>query len=205
MWPSLRASRLFRVFHLLCHASRPINIVGLSPPLRRLPGSGAWPWVAAVYHLFWAGIGAFMLDLAGYLPWRLAPDTFGSTDYVGGDFPAWLNELSATHGVPVLVLRVVLSAGLAAEVHFSMTMIYHLLAAVGIASGVFVPEEWPDVFRWPIAATSLSELWGARWHQQNRVRGDLTVGPRLAPQSGRPADSDTVHCRRSSLCQPPHR
>ena len=194
LWPSLRGFLPFRVFNLLAHSGQPLNIVGLAPPLRRLPGCGIGLWTRSVmYHLLWAVISTFMVDLGGYLPWRLEPHTFGSTNYIGGDFPAWLRQLSATYGVPIFALRVLFSAGLVAEVQFSVMMIYHTLAAAGIASGVYIPEEWPDMFRWPVAAMSVTELWGRRWHQQNRVSGGgarLTSDPRSSAWLSGPASMD---------------
>ena len=175
-YPAPRASRVFQTINLALNAFRQVNIVGLSPPLRVYPSSSRRTLSsartrAALHHLSWAVLGFVLIDLSSYIPFRLAPDTFGSSEYVGGDYDAWVSELS-TMGpfeVPVRVIRAGLAAAYGAQNHFGMTAPHHLLAFLGIVSGVWIPEEWPDLADWPLKATSLNELWGRRWHQLLRV------------------------------------
>jgi hypothetical protein len=42
---------------------------------------------------------------------------------------------------------------------------WHISAILGIGSGVWVDEEWVELMDRPWKATSLSELWGKRYHQ----------------------------------------
>lgn len=130
-----------------------------------------------LYHYSWFLIALFFTDLGCYLPWRLAPNTFGSLDYIGGDYHAWVKHLAKESGVPELGVKLVLTIALSFCTHFGMTILFHGLALMGIGLGLHLPEEWPDITDKPILSTSLNDLWGKRWHQQMRVSPSLLPTP----------------------------
>jgi hypothetical protein len=150
---------------------RHVNIAGCSPPLRRFRGSGVLLYIRFVlYHLFFAALGVFMLDLSSYPIFRLAPDTLGSTACVPtGDFKTFIRDVGGRYGVPVWAVRVAFTIALGSITHFGITLIWHAFAMFSIASGIYTPEEFPTFTKWPVLATSLNELWSKRWHQLMRV------------------------------------
>ena len=91
----------------------------------------------------------------------LSPDTFGSLH--GGSL--------FDHTLPPLLelLRSVFVSVLAAWMtHFSMQCSYQLVAIIWIVLFQQRPSQWPPLFDSPWLSTSLSELWGRRWHQMIR-------------------------------------
>ncbi|KAI9573465.1 hypothetical protein HD554DRAFT_2183606 [Boletus coccyginus] len=91
----------------------------------------------------------------------LSPDTFGSLN--GGSLfdhtlPHYLELLRA-----VLVSFLVIWMG-----YFGLQYTYLFLAIVGVILFHQHPSQWPPLFDAPWLATSLSELWGRRWHQLMR-------------------------------------
>lgn len=167
-FPWLRSTRLFKAFDLTWNHRRFVNIDPFWPPLQS--SKSRFPWVSAMaYHTVWLWIAVFLTDLGCYLPWRFAPDTFGSLDYIGGDYHAWVSDLSSRSGVPSLGIKVVLTIGVALCTHFGMTVLFHGMALMGIGLGLHLPEEWPDITQKPMLSTSLNELWSKRWHQQMRA------------------------------------
>ena len=92
---------------------------------------------------------------------RLSPDTFGSLD--GGSLfdhtlPPTLELLRA-----VFVSFVTFWTG-----YFAMQWSYQLIAIVFIIVFQQRPSQWPPLFDDPWLSTSLTELWGRRWHQMMR-------------------------------------
>ncbi|KIY52401.1 hypothetical protein FISHEDRAFT_63786 [Fistulina hepatica ATCC 64428] len=63
----------------------------------------------------------------------------------------------------VRVYAITLPAGLAT--FCSLEGGYDLLAVIGVLCFGQQPAQWPPLFNHPYIATSLSELWGYRWHQ----------------------------------------
>ena len=91
----------------------------------------------------------------------LSPDTFGSLK--GGSL--------FDHTLPPLpeVLRSVLVSFLAIwMMYFVIQWSYQFLAIVCIVLFQQRPSQWPPLFDSPWLSTSLSELWGRRWHQMMR-------------------------------------
>ncbi|KAG8215148.1 hypothetical protein J3R82DRAFT_8639 [Butyriboletus roseoflavus] len=91
----------------------------------------------------------------------LSPETFGSLQ--GGS----LFDQSLP---PVLeLLRSVLVSLLgASSAYFGLQYSYQLLAIVCVILFHQHPSQWPPLFDSPWLSTSLSELWGRRWHQMMR-------------------------------------
>jgi len=52
---------------------------------------------------------------------------------------------------------------------FSMEMIYTILSLIGVGLARQRPDQWPPLFDWPMLSTSMTDLWGWRWHQSFRT------------------------------------
>jgi hypothetical protein len=107
----------------------------------------------------------FLFDLFTYLPFRIAPTTFGSPELVGGDFTSWCANLAASSGVPVGSVWLFWGVCLAGIVYVGQGLTFHLLATILVASGLYRSEEWPDLYDKPFTSTSLRELWSVRYSQ----------------------------------------
>ena len=171
LFPALRRWKPFKALDLYYNMHRHVNIAGFSPPLRRDRGSGLMLYIRAVlYHLFFAFVSVVMLDLSSYPIFRIAPTTLGSTACVPtGDFAEFTHDVGARYGVPTWMVRLGFTITLGSMTHFGITLIWHAFAMFSIASGIYTPEEFPALTRWPVLATSLNELWSKRWHQLMRV------------------------------------
>ncbi|KAH0833888.1 membrane bound O-acyl transferase family-domain-containing protein [Lanmaoa asiatica] len=91
----------------------------------------------------------------------LSPNTFGSLD--GGSL--------FDHTLPPLLelLRSVFVSLLAVLIaFFAIQWSYQFLAILCIILFQQLPSQWPPLFDSPWLSTSLSELWGRRWHQMMR-------------------------------------
>lgn len=88
--------------------------------------------------------------MASYLPFYLSPD-------------------HATLGMGTIRGQPLWGIGLGMAMFNGTAAIWHLYALLSIASGLYTSEEWPRLFHKPYLATSLSELWGKRYHQLLRV------------------------------------
>ncbi|KAF8553845.1 hypothetical protein OG21DRAFT_1441204 [Imleria badia] len=91
----------------------------------------------------------------------LSPNTFGSLN--GGPL--------FDHAFPLVLelARAVLVAFLAAAAaYFGLQYTYKFLAIVCVLSFHQHPSQWPPLFDAPWLSTSLTELWGRRWHQMMR-------------------------------------
>ena len=91
----------------------------------------------------------------------MSPETFGSLK--GGTL--------FDHTLPPILelLRAMLVSLLAAvSVYFGLQYTYKFLAIVCIILFHQHPSQWPPLFDAPWLSTSLSELWGRRWHQMMR-------------------------------------
>ena len=91
----------------------------------------------------------------------LSPDTFGSLN--GGSL--------FDHALPPLLelLRAVFVSLLVVWMaYFAMQWSYQFLAIICIVLLQQRPSQWPPLFDSPWLSTSLTELWGRRWHQMMR-------------------------------------
>jgi len=52
---------------------------------------------------------------------------------------------------------------------FSMEMIYTIFSLIGVGLARQRPDQWPPLFDWPFYSTSMTDLWGWRWHQTFRT------------------------------------
>ncbi|ORX35112.1 hypothetical protein BD324DRAFT_652826 [Kockovaella imperatae] len=167
LWPRLRRSTAFKAFDLLLNESRHVNIAPFSGPLKRFPGRYV-PLRRALTHWLFFILNTMVFDLASYPAFLLAPKSFGSPNGVGGDYHQWCETLSKQWGVPAFAVNMFWTLCLFVQETAGFVVVWDAIAFLGIATGVYIPEEWPrltvNIFR----ATSLNDLWGKRWHQTNR-------------------------------------
>ena len=85
--------------------------------------------------------------------------------------------------------------------YFTIEMIYQLLSAIFVILFWQHPSQWPPLFDKPLSSTSLSDLWGRRWHQILRHLAVALGGAPMAYLLGRPGKvlgtfllSGAIHC-----------
>jgi hypothetical protein len=62
----------------------------------------------------------------------------------------------------------------------AMMATFHISALVGVGSGVWIDEEWPEFMDEPWKSDSLNDLWGKRYHQVRPARSpSIANGQRL--------------------------
>lgn len=91
----------------------------------------------------------------------LSPDTIGSVN--GGSL--------FDHTLPPLleISRAVFVSFLTAlVVYFAINWTHQLVAIIFVILFQYHPSQWPPLFDSPWLSTSLTELWGRRWHQMMR-------------------------------------
>lgn len=110
------------------------------------------------------------MDLVLYPGYMIDPDGLGSPTRLSlaGDasvsLPAFCSS-STTSYLAGVGCWVWFAVAVALAVLFAMIGTYHLFAFLGIASGLYVDEEWPPFMDRPSVADSLNDLWGKRYHQ----------------------------------------
>ncbi|KAL4071669.1 hypothetical protein V8B97DRAFT_419707 [Scleroderma yunnanense] len=72
------------------------------------------------------------------------------------------------------------------QAYFTIEWGYQLLSVVGVVAFYQHPSQWPPLFDKPWSSTSLSDLWGRRWHQMLRHFTVALGGTPLAYFLGRP-------------------
>jgi hypothetical protein len=176
----IRHFRPIEVLHLMISDLRRI---GIAPNLPLAGGSGR-PYLQAVgYHLVRAIIYLTLFEGLLLPLVKLSPDGFGSPYSVKGDFVAWTKDLGQAYGIPWVVVWLAFAyTYMIGGIIASMDGTYHLLAAITIATGLYVDEEWPEMFGSWWKCSSLNEFWGKEYHQVSIVTSDF----------------DIVHCKLTS-------
>jgi hypothetical protein len=164
--PRLRNTAAFKALDLMLNSWRYVNI-DPSPPLK--PATRP-TWQIVVKRLLQFQFYLIIYDIFTYPALRLAPKTFGSPWTVGGDYQAWIRDLSQEWGVPIWIVKGFWTICIGATNCYGLLVPWYLFAAIGIGTGVHLPEEWPDADIHPIMACSVNEFWGVRAHQMHRVR-----------------------------------
>jgi hypothetical protein len=110
-----------------------------------------------------------LMDLFIYSIYILDPTGFGSPSLIRenrqqgrGDIVAFCVEVG---GDWWLALWIWLAFVIAAATMVAMMGTYHMLAFLGVGSGIWIDEEWPAFMDAPWKADSLNDLWGKRYHQ----------------------------------------
>ena len=86
---------------------------------------------------------------------------FPPTYLITPDHPVWGNK--------TLLGSCVWTTATAYSMYLGTSMVWHLTALLGVASGMYTDEEYPAAFVSPAKSTSLSELWGKRYHDFMKV------------------------------------
>ena len=139
-YPRLRNTRAFQAVDLLFNEFRHINIAPFQGPLQ--PSTRTW-----AYHFRRVVQYSLILTTSTY--------------------PA--SVLAKKSLEPSLLVRVYLAAILGAGFYLMISIAHHAVACIGVLSGVWLPEEWPDIMDRPWLADSVNDLWGKRYHQGLRV------------------------------------
>jgi hypothetical protein len=113
-----------------------------------------------------------LMDLFIYTAYMLDPTGFGSPFPAQdrrqgrGDVVAFCAE---TAGTWWWFLWGWMAFVIAAGTMVAMMGTYHMLAVVGVGSGIWIDEEWPPFMDAPWKADSLNDLWGHRYHQVSKM------------------------------------
>ncbi|KAI9572384.1 hypothetical protein HD554DRAFT_1679328 [Boletus coccyginus] len=113
---------------------------------------------------------AFGFDACIQVIRMVSPDTFGSLN--GGSL--------FDHALPPLLelfRSVFVSLLVVWMAYFAIQWGYHFLAIISIILFQQRPSQWPPLFDSPWLSTSLTELWGRRWHQMMRELVALGARP----------------------------
>lgn len=160
-------------------------------------------------HMWGMYVHLIGLDLATYIPYRLAPKTFGSYKALYpsvrpdrsvplGNFSGWCADLGAQWGIPAEAVRVLMTFLAGAAQGLGLCCTWHLCCVLYVGSGLWLEEECPRFWNQPWKSTSLNELWGQRYHQTLRVsRVDFRLRPRQRPSHDKapPSPSSFGRCR----------
>jgi hypothetical protein len=81
-----------------------------------------------------------------------------------------LPKLAHPLPVPTALVVVIIELSIATAVWQAISMGYHTVALMAVASGLWETEAWEvDIFDAPWKADSILDMWGRRWHQIFRV------------------------------------
>lgn len=163
----IRRTTAFKSIDLLFNEFRLLSIAPYSPPLKR----SAYGWFPhLLYHISMFIFHLIIFDLSTYPLFYLDPDGIGHPFGKHADYNATVEGLAASFGVPRVVVKAGLTFNLGWATYVAMAATVHLLAVLGMATGVWCGEEWPRTMRNPFLATSLCEFWGRRYHQVSATR-----------------------------------
>lgn len=81
------------------------------------------------------------------------------------DFSRFCIILSEKYGIPLLMVRAGWMICYTGTVLCGMQGGWEILRGLGVESGIWIEEEWPDLMDRPYLSTSMIELWGKRYHQ----------------------------------------
>jgi hypothetical protein len=103
-----------------------------------------------------------IMDILLYPAYYLDPNGIGSPDNNGGDLTLFCKEVG---GRGWWVVWGWMGFAIASATLVAMMGTYHMFALVGVASGIWIDEEWPELTDQAWKADSLNDLWGKRYHQ----------------------------------------
>jgi hypothetical protein len=157
-WPRLRASPIYRTLDILMSMDRKINYPP-NPPLPLRPNT-SFTIRKSLIRILTIGLLVDVCTLPIYLfrnHGLYRPD--GSRSF------ARLCENMGGAGINVAIVRfgwmVIYGTILLGGIQSG----WEMARLVGIGSGVWLEEEWPEVLDRPWAASSMTDLWGRRYHQ----------------------------------------
>ncbi|KAK4689182.1 hypothetical protein P7C73_g941, partial [Tremellales sp. Uapishka_1] len=163
-YPSLRSSRPFKALNLLLNEPRLLGIAPYSPPFP----TARKPYRDHLEHHFvraLTGVSCIALLALPFYLWH--PLALGAPT-VTMSHSAWCADLATRFGMSYYLVKALALGQVASLVCLSLASQWHLLALIGIASGIWRGEEWVQFMDQPWRSTSLNELWGRRYHQTLR-------------------------------------
>lgn len=107
------------------------------------------------------------IDLFTYPIYRLDPDNLGRPWSIGDahDWAAGLTTMAQKTGLPGWVVGVLVTLNYGWLIYLSMYCMWHMLAFIGCATGLYADDEFPPLMDAPWMAQSQNELWSKRYHQ----------------------------------------
>lgn len=81
------------------------------------------------------------------------------------DLARFCNILAAEYGMPAPLVRGGWMVCYTKTVFCGVQGGWEMFRGLAIGSGVWIEEEWPDLMLSPHLSTSMTELWGKRYHQ----------------------------------------
>ncbi|WVQ82251.1 hypothetical protein IAT38_004379 [Cryptococcus sp. DSM 104549] len=167
-FPWLRSTRIFETIDLLLNW-RLVNLPP-NPPLQR--STSSWPYLSSIAsHALKLVVHYVISDLLIY-PFIRTTAAFPATSY-----EVLRQDVAASWGVPALLVDLFMSASQGISSYLGFEVVWHAVALLGVASGLWIEEEFPALINKPFLSTSLSEFWLKRWHQLFRAPIQLLLSP----------------------------
>ena len=121
-----------------------------------------------MYHLFYMVVHKVIWNETVHFIWLFAfSPTYSRAPLT--DLQSRMVEVRLVHGIPILLTRTWVSVSFLMFLHSGMAIFWHSQVVLGLITGLWNGEEFPKLMNKPFLSTSISELWGKRYHQYNRV------------------------------------
>jgi hypothetical protein len=112
-----------------------------------------------------------IIDICSYPLYHFDPHNLGNPFATSADWDKGIQTISATSGLPGWIIVPALSVSNAVEVYVGLLLVWRGVAVAALASGLWTPEEWPEIMDRPYVSSSMNEFWGRRYHQVSLGRG----------------------------------
>ena len=163
-YPNLRDFTPFQALSMMFNYHRHVGIVGFKP----LQPKGRSRLGYIMYHVLNLLVHKFIWNEVVHPIWLFAFSTSSSRAPLT-DLQARMVDLKLVYGVPILLTRAWVSVSFLMFLHSGMAVFWHTKVIVGLITGLWGGEEFPTLMNKPFLSTSMSDLWGKRYHQYNRV------------------------------------
>jgi hypothetical protein len=134
-----------------------------NPPLKSLPRpSGRAQCIRRA--IIWSSIYSLLVDFfTMWLP--LLRDQGLYLPDGSRDIAKFCEILASRYRLPVLAVRGGWMVCYVGTVFCGIQGGWEVIRGLGIGSGIWIEEEWPELMQRPYLSTSMIELWGRRYHQ----------------------------------------
>ena len=112
-----------------------------------------------------------LIDVSSYPLYHLDPSNLGNPLVAYSDWDLGIQTISQSLGVPRWVTIPAVVMSYATTTYLMMSLSCRLASILGIASGMWSAEEFPEMMDRPWVSSSLNELWGRRYHQVRSLYG----------------------------------